>query len=106
MRSKDYGKSFRNWPTINFFTRFILEYLPLQQSRSKWKKFEENLKEGDIVLIVDDNNPRGKWPMARVTDVKRRRDVLVRTAMVNFGKKYQLKSVKSLVLLEADKKFS
>ena len=34
------------------------------------------------MLVSEDNVSRGKWPLARVTDVHPRRDGLVRTATV------------------------
>lgn len=43
--------------------------MPSLLQRTKWTKKERNIAVGDIVLIVDDKNPRGRWPTGRVTDV-------------------------------------
>ena len=37
---------------------------------------------GDVVLIADENYPRGAWPLARVVEVIAERDGLVRSAKV------------------------
>ena len=42
--------------------------MSLQQERKKWTNFSRNLKENDIVLMVDDNLPRNQWPLARIID--------------------------------------
>ncbi|XP_055012690.1 uncharacterized protein LOC129409784 [Boleophthalmus pectinirostris] len=42
------------------------EYLPLLQERQKWLEKKRNVKEGDIVLIVDERAPRGSWLMGKV----------------------------------------
>ena len=37
--------------------------------RVKWQLKASELQVGDVVLLVDYNAPRGKWDLARVTDV-------------------------------------
>ena len=37
---------------------------------------------GDVVLLADENFPRGQWPLARVIEVFRSEDGLVRSAKV------------------------
>ena len=37
---------------------------------------------GDVILIADENYPRGAWPLARVVEVVTGRDGLVRSATV------------------------
>ena len=44
----------------NFFWRhFTKEYLPSLTERKKWKEKKHNLKEGDVVLVTELNQPRG-----------------------------------------------
>ncbi|XP_078329601.1 uncharacterized protein LOC144624109 [Crassostrea virginica] len=55
----------RRWRQIQyladvFWSRWMKQYLPLLQSRQKWLKRERNVKEGDLVLIVE-NGPRNSW---------------------------------------------
>ena len=54
--------------------------------RSKWQEENPSIREGDIVLVSDDNVSRTKWPMARVEKVHPGKDGLVRTATVKAQK--------------------
>ena len=63
----------RRWKQVQyisdlFWKRWTREYLPLMQERQKWNEVKENLKPGDIVLIIDENSPRNSWPMGRIMD--------------------------------------
>ena len=35
--------------------------------REKWTQDTRQLAVGDVVLVVEDNAPRGRWPIARVS---------------------------------------
>ena len=96
----------RRWELVqelanHFYKRFCHEYLPTLQSRAKWRRIQENLKVGDIVLIVKENNPRGQWPLGKVTEVKVGRKNLVKSAVVKYKNKSKIKSINQLILLEA-----
>ena len=82
-----------------FWKRWLTEYLPDLQRRSKWQKECRGLREGDLVLVVDTQLPRNAWPLARVltTPTKDQRSVRVKT--VN-GIKHRPFS--KLVFLEQD----
>ncbi|XP_070562373.1 uncharacterized protein [Ptychodera flava] len=43
-----------------FWKRWIREYLPSLQQRQKWLKPKRNLAVGDLVIIIDENAPRGQ----------------------------------------------
>ena len=43
--------------TAHFWNRFLGEYLPGQQIRSKWNKSSKNLKISDFVCILESFNP-------------------------------------------------
>lgn len=49
-----------------FWNRWLKEYLPTLHERSKWLKPRPSLAIGDLVLIVDEEVHRGKWPLGRV----------------------------------------
>lgn len=49
-----------------FWKRWIKEYLPLMQQRSKWHHKSQNLQPNDLVILVDDNAPRSSWTMGHV----------------------------------------
>ena len=95
----------RRWQVIQkiankFYERFISEYLPQLQIRSKWTTTKENLKTNDLVLIMEEDAPRGKWPMGIVTAVEQSSDGCVRAATVRSGDKEKRRPIHKLVLLE------
>ena len=51
-----------------FWQRFQREYLQRLMRRSKWQQ-KRQLKVNDIVMMVEDNLPRGKWNLARIVEV-------------------------------------
>ena len=65
-----------------FASRWQGEILLLLQERQKWEKPRRNLQTGDVVMMVDENQPRSLWRMARVTQVKVSADGLVRSCTV------------------------
>ena len=65
---------------VNFFwTRWMRYFAPSLLVRNKWWKPRENVKVNDVVLIVDKNNPRGRWKMAQVVEVYPSEDERVRS---------------------------
>nr|CAB3263159.1 uncharacterized protein LOC104265735 [Phallusia mammillata] len=65
-----------------FWRRWSREYLPTLMPRSKWANGHSNFTVGDIVLVADDNQPRSKWLLGRVTDVLPDRKGVVRQVIV------------------------
>ena len=65
-----------------FWKRWLKEYLPYLQERQKWNSKEPNLKVDDLVLVMDENYPRGQWPVGRVVEMKVSEDGLVRAVNV------------------------
>ena len=95
----------RRWQTIQqiancFYKRFISEYIPQLQQRTKWTSIKENLKVNDIVLVADEDTPRGKWPLGIITDVELSSDGLVRSAVVRVNSKEKRRPINKLVFLE------
>lgn len=45
----------------HFWKRWLREQLPAIGSRSKWFRAQQNLSNGDVVLVVDTDQPRGCW---------------------------------------------
>lgn len=86
----DKGSLLRNnWHTVQklsnmMWKRWIAEGLPSLNERKKWHvtNKDQQLKINDIVLIVDERNPRCCFPKGRVIDVSFGRDGLVRKASV------------------------
>ncbi|KAL0861024.1 hypothetical protein ABMA27_009546 [Loxostege sticticalis] len=61
-----------------FWKTWSYEYLTQLQGRSKWNESTKNIKEGDIVLVKDNNLPPGKWAMGRVLETHPGSDGYVR----------------------------
>jgi len=76
------------------------EYLPSLQLRQKWLKPERNIKENDLVLVMNENSPRHAWPLARVTKVYKSDDQLVRSVQVKTRNSLLDRPVNKLCLLE------
>jgi hypothetical protein len=83
------------------WTRWQREYLHHLQQRPKWREELPNLKPGDVVMLVDQSNPRGKWPLAVVDEVMPGKDRLVRTVRVRTGGKSYLRPITQLCALES-----
>ena len=56
--------------------------MPHLIERSKWRTIQRNIRRGDLVLIVEDNVPRGQWRLGRVIAPIASADGLVRSAEV------------------------
>ncbi|KAK7880023.1 hypothetical protein WMY93_033313 [Mugilogobius chulae] len=66
-----YSKQWRQVQALadEFWRRWRQEYLPTLQMRRKWKETKRDVREGDIVLLRDNQAARNKWPMAKITAV-------------------------------------
>ena len=96
----------RNWRQVQyladlFWKRWSREYLPLLRARTKWTEPHRNIKEGDVVILVDQLQPRSRWPLGRVTAALPGEDGLVRTARVKTASTELTRPVSKLCLLEA-----
>ena len=93
----------------HFWRRWMAEYpdaiLTLTE-RKKWIDDVRQLRVGDVVVIIDDQTPRGQWPLGLVTAVFPGPDGIVRSAMVRHrGTELHRPAVKLALLLpdeEAD----
>ena len=101
----------RRWRQVQylsnvFWKRWLKEYLPTLQERKKWLKPRRCLSVGDLVLIVDENVHRGRWPLARVIEVFQGKDGFVRSAKVRTSLATFVRPVTKLCFLESDKELS
>ena len=83
-----------------FWRRWLHEYMPLIQLRSKWTAKRENLSVGDVVLIVDYAVPRNQWRLGRVSTVRVGTDGLVRSAEVRTNTATITRPIHKLCYLE------
>ena len=82
-----------------FWQRLSREYLRSLQIRQFWNQREKNLKENDIVIIVNEQVPRCHWPLGVVTKVNVSLDGLVRSADIKTSTGILTRPVNKLVLL-------
>ena len=54
---------------LHFWHRWQKEILPALHPRSKWRVAQRDLAKGDVVLVVEPDQPRGKWSLGRITEV-------------------------------------
>ena len=66
----------------HFWKRWMKEYLPTLTRRTKWFKPSRPVQIDDVVIICDDNMPRGSWPRGRVVAVHPGQDGIVRVVDV------------------------
>lgn len=66
----------------NFWKRFVKEYIPTLNRRSKNCSDKIPLKPGDIVLIADDNLQRNAWPRGLVLETFPGKDGVVRGVLL------------------------
>ena len=62
--------------------RWLREYIPLLQTRSKWRREKPSLEVGDMVLVSGETTPRGAWLLGRVIEALPGKDGLVRSVKV------------------------
>ena len=68
-----------------FWARWRKEYVSEISKRKIWRKQRRNLKQGDIVLISDENTPRNQWPIAKVIQTTSGKDGKIRRVKVQAG---------------------
>ena len=66
-----------------FWKRWREEYLSILNTRKKWREAKENLEVGEVVLVVDQNAPRGQWHLGGVEEVFPGEDGQVRVVQVS-----------------------
>ena len=70
----------------HYWSRWSNEYLVSLSQRKKSLKIEQNVKVGDIGLLVNESLPPYVWPLCRVVDTIKGPDGLVRVLSVKMGK--------------------
>ena len=83
-----------------FWRRWLKEYIPELQRRSKWCRVQENIKVGDVVLLYEENTPRFLWPLGLVLEVKEGRDKLVRSVRLRTRSTVLIRPVSKVVKVE------
>lgn len=83
-----------------FWRRWTHEYLPLLQTRSKWTTTKRNLQVNDVVMVVDANYSRGKWPLGIVVATFPNQQGIVRQVELKVKDSIQKWPITKLCLIE------
>lgn len=84
----------------HMWDRLQKEVIPTLLTRTKWTKEKPDIKEGDIVLVLDlPTMNHFKWPAARVLSTTKGRDGHVRRVVVRCGGKNYERAITSIAPL-------
>ena len=50
----------------SFWKAWKRDYLSLLHDRKKWRKTKDDLKDGDVVILVDESTSRSEWKLGKV----------------------------------------
>lgn len=84
----------------HFWHRWLREWLPPLNRRSKWQKEQKDVQVNDVVLVVAPDSPRGQWPLGRILAVFPGEDKHVRAVKVRVGRKELLRPITRICPLE------
>lgn len=89
-----------------FWKRWNEEYLHNLQHRRKWETEQNDVKQGDLVLLRDKGSHRNDWPIGLVTKTFPSQDGLTRSAQIRVVREgtssEYVRPVTELVLLESE----
>ena len=83
----------------HFWQRWVREYLPTLAQRTKWHNPSRNAQIGDVVIIADNQHPRGLWPKGVIEQVYRGADDIVRSAEVRTVHGRLHRPIRKLIIL-------
>ncbi|XP_057317068.1 uncharacterized protein LOC130660791 [Hydractinia symbiolongicarpus] len=83
-----------------FWNRWRKEYLPSLTTRAKWNTNDDQIKEGDLVIVRDQNVLTNHWPLGRIAKIFPGSDGINRVAEVKTNDGNYIRPIRSLALLE------
>ena len=94
----------RRWKQVQyladlFWRRWTREYLLQLQERQKWVRPRANFKTGDVVLVVDNSQPRNTWIMGKVINTMPDKMGLVRRVEIRTKSSVLTRPIHKLCLL-------
>lgn len=66
----------------SFWTRWSKECLQRYYAIYKWNTSNSSLKEGGLVLVIDERYPPSKWPLGRIIQIHPGKDGLTRVVTI------------------------
>lgn len=85
-----------------FWQRWLKEYLPGLIPRAKWCNTEKSLKQGDVVLIADQQTPRNSWRVGEIVEIYPGSNKVVRIARVRTVHGEFVRPTRKLIKLSSD----
>ena len=102
----------KKWKAVHsllnkFWEMFKQNYMPELRTKKKWKELNPNLSEGDLVLELDKDVPRGEWRLAIIQEVIPSLDKNVRKIRIKYSAGSFIRPITQVCSLEinANKKF-
>lgn len=83
----------------DFWKRWENEYLTTLTERKKWRKEKENVQIGQIVLLKAENFPPAQWGLARIIEVYKDKEGIVRNVKVKTRSGELMRPVQKLCIL-------
>ena len=95
----------RRWRQVQylsdlFWKRWTREYLPLLQERQKWTKPMRSYMTGDLVVVMDQNAPRGSWILGKVIKTYPDKKGFVRSVQLKTKTGHLERPISKLFLLQ------
>ena len=87
-----------------FWRIWSREYLDLLHTRSKWQTTRDDMRVGDLVILVDESTKRHGWKMARVVRVFKRDNHVIKVVVKRSDGREIEKDRTKVVHLELDQK--
>jgi len=86
----------------HFWKRWMSECLQRYQAISKWHHSSVQIKEGALVLVIDERYPPAKWPLARVLQLHPGKDGLTRVVTLRTCTTIFKRPITKLCILPVD----
>ncbi|XP_052218275.1 uncharacterized protein LOC127835894 [Dreissena polymorpha] len=83
----------------HLWKRWLREFLPMLAGRKKWFQQYRDFRIGVVVLVVDPEQPRGRWPLGRIVEIFPGDDGHVRAVSVRIGQSVLKRSITRLCLI-------
>ena len=83
----------------------LREYLLMLQKHHKWFSFSRDLKEDDLVLIIDEDIPQSQWRLGHVVLVHKAKDGHVRSAVIKTRSGHLTRPISKLFIVRMSIEF-
>ncbi|XP_031617636.1 uncharacterized protein LOC116337338 [Contarinia nasturtii] len=83
----------------HFWQRWKEEYLTSLQERKKWRREQESMKIGQLVVLKSENHPPASWALGRIVELLPSKDGLVRNVIVETATNKFKRAVQKICIL-------